>query len=289
MGSKPAGRASLETASSLVFLLFPEHHLAVELLDLAAQHVEHLLALLGEGILLARPRPGIGIDLELEPAALFHPVEQRIERARAHLVTVAPKLAEHPLAEDGLRLGVVKDVDLPERQQDLVLELLHGASYYDNRSRLSTSCQSRMSRPCPRPAPPRLCPSGGRPPEGAPMSGRTDFFFRQKVTEAELDLAFELIELADRNLAADIGVYGIISGAEPTPHSPVPNLTINLTAPTRAYDNLGQRIFFATGQVGDCSVDLTGIPTEVVQAGHERWLGVFLRLYRLLFDPRTDR
>ena len=98
------------------------------------------------------------------------------------------------------------------------------------------------------------------------MAGRTDYFFRQKVTEAELDLAFELLELADRNLAADIGVYGIISGAEPTPHSPVPNLTVDLTAPTRAYDNLGQRIFFGTGQVVDCSVDLTGIPTEVSSA-----------------------
>ncbi|MFZ5787412.1 MAG: hypothetical protein ACOY3Y_13295 [Acidobacteriota bacterium] len=120
------------------------------------------------------------------------------------------------------------------------------------------------------------------------MAGRTDFFFRQKVTEAELDLAFELLELADRNLAADIGVYGIISGAEPAPHSPVPNLTIDLTAPARAYDNLGQRIFFGTGQVVDCSVDLTGIPTEVPVAVQERWLGLFLRFDRLLSDPRTD-
>jgi len=120
------------------------------------------------------------------------------------------------------------------------------------------------------------------------MAGRTDYFFRQKVTEAELDLAFELLELADRNLAADIGVYGIISGAEPTPHSPVPNLTVDLTAPARAYDNLGQRIFFGTGQVVDCSLDLTGIPTEVPVAGQERWLGLFLRFDRLLSDPRTD-
>jgi len=120
------------------------------------------------------------------------------------------------------------------------------------------------------------------------MAGRTDYFFRQKVTEAELDLAFELLELADLNLAADIGAYGISSGAEPTPHSPVPNLTVDLTAPARAYDNLGQRIFFGTGQVVDCSVDLTGIPTEVPVAGQERWLGLFLRFDRLLSDPRTD-
>lgn len=36
------------------------------------------------------------------------------------------------------------------------------------------------------------------------MADRTDFHFRQKVTEAELDLAFALLEKADRNLAADI-------------------------------------------------------------------------------------
>ena len=120
------------------------------------------------------------------------------------------------------------------------------------------------------------------------MADRTDYFFRQKVTEAELDLAFELLEKADRNLAADLGVYGIISGAEPTPHSPVPDLTIDLTAPGRAYDNLGQRIFFGTGQTVDCSVDHAGLPTEVPLAGQERWLGVFVRFERLLSDPRTD-
>ncbi len=41
------------------------------------------------------------------------------------------------------------------------------------------------------------------------MADRTYFYFRQRVTEAELDLAFELLEKADRSLAADIGVYGI--------------------------------------------------------------------------------
>ena len=120
------------------------------------------------------------------------------------------------------------------------------------------------------------------------MADRTDYFFKQKVTEAELDLAFELLEKADRNLAADIGVYGIISGAEPTPHSPVPDLTIDLSAPGRAYDNLGQRIFFGSGQIVDCSVDHAGLPTEVPVVDEERWLGVFLRFDRLLSDPRTD-
>ena len=36
------------------------------------------------------------------------------------------------------------------------------------------------------------------------MADRVDFYFRQRVTEAELDLAFALLEKADRDLAADL-------------------------------------------------------------------------------------
>ena len=120
------------------------------------------------------------------------------------------------------------------------------------------------------------------------MADRVDFYFRQRVTEAELDLAFALLEKADRDLAADLNIYGIIAGAVPAPHSPVPDLTVDLTAPARAYDNLGQRMFFGTGQTVDCAVDLVGIPTDVATAGNERWLGIFLRFKRQLSDPRTD-
>ncbi|WP_342379418.1 hypothetical protein NVS55_08140 [Myxococcus stipitatus] len=120
------------------------------------------------------------------------------------------------------------------------------------------------------------------------MADRADFYFRQRVTEAELDLAFALLEKADRDLAADLNIYGIVAGAVPAPHSPVPDLTVDLTAPGRAYDNLGQRMFFGTGQTVDCAVDLVGIPTDVATVGNERWLGIFLRFKRQLSDPRTD-
>jgi hypothetical protein len=120
------------------------------------------------------------------------------------------------------------------------------------------------------------------------VADRTDFYFRQRVTEAELDLAFALLEQSDRNLATDIGVFGIISGAVPAPHAPVPDLTIDLTAGARAYDRLGQRVYFGTGQRIDCSVDAAGVPTDVKSQGNERWLGVFLRFSRRLSDPRTD-
>lgn len=44
------------------------------------------------------------------------------------------------------------------------------------------------------------------------MADRVDLYFRQRVTEAELDLACELLEQADRDLAADIGIYGVVTG-----------------------------------------------------------------------------
>jgi hypothetical protein len=36
------------------------------------------------------------------------------------------------------------------------------------------------------------------------MADRVDFYFRQRVTEAELDLALALLEKADRDLATDL-------------------------------------------------------------------------------------
>ncbi len=120
------------------------------------------------------------------------------------------------------------------------------------------------------------------------MADRVQFYFRQRVSEQELNLASELLEKADRNLAADLGIFGIVSGAVPVPHEPVTDLSIDLTAPGRAYDHLGQRIFFGSGQTVSCARDLTGVSTEVMTASNERWLGVFLRFDRLLSDERTD-
>ena len=71
-------------------------------------------------------------------------------------------------------------------------------------------------------------------------------------------------------------------------HSPVADLSLDLTSPTRAYDRLGQRIFIGTDSTVDCSADLVGIPTSVTTTGNERWLAVFVRFARQLSDPRTD-
>ncbi len=120
------------------------------------------------------------------------------------------------------------------------------------------------------------------------MADRLNFYFRQRVTEAELDLAFTQLEAADQALASDLGIFGIISGAVPRPHEPLADLTIDLTSPAKAYDRMGQRVFFGADQRVDCAVDEQGLPTSVMQAGFARWLGVFLRFRRQLSDPRTD-
>jgi hypothetical protein len=120
------------------------------------------------------------------------------------------------------------------------------------------------------------------------MSSGRDFYHRQRVTEAELDEAFDALEQADRDLASDLSIQGVISGAVAVPHSPVPDLTIDLTAPGRAYDRLGRRIFIAAGQRVDVSRDVNNLPTQVPQAGQERWVGIYIRFSRLLSEPRTD-
>lgn len=120
------------------------------------------------------------------------------------------------------------------------------------------------------------------------MSSRLDYFFRQRVTEAELDLGFALLEQADRDLAIDIGIFGIIDGMLATEHAGVPDFSVDLTAPGRAYDQLGRRIFFGAAQNVDLSTDLNGVPTAVQTEGSERIVSLFVTFDRLLSDPRTD-
>lgn len=120
------------------------------------------------------------------------------------------------------------------------------------------------------------------------MADRVDFHFRQRVTEAELDLAFQLLEDSDRRLATDLGFFGVLGGLVPTEHQPLADLSVDVSSPGTAYDRLGRRIFVDTDQTIDCSVDHQGIPTAVQTAGNERWLGVFVRFERALSDLRTD-
>src|SRR5688500_11530299 len=100
------------------------------------------------------------------------------------------------------------------------------------------------------------------------MSSRVNWYFRQRVQENELDLAFSQVEQADRDLASDLNVYGVISGAVATPHQPVPDLRIDITGPGRAYDRLGRRTFVPVHTTVDLERDHNGLPTAVLSVGN---------------------
>ena len=54
-----------------------------------------------------------------KPAALGHPREDWIERARTQSIAVLLQLLEHPLAVHAVLVSVVKNVDLPEGEEEL--------------------------------------------------------------------------------------------------------------------------------------------------------------------------
>jgi hypothetical protein len=115
---------------------------------------------------------------------------------------------------------------------------------------------------------------------------RYDYFYRQVVTEAELDAGFTAAEDADHALAVDNGLFGIAAGMSVTQHG-AGDMTVDVSLGS-AYDNLGQRIRIPTNQNCDLSEDHTGTPTEVLGAGNERWVSLFVKFKRVESDPRVD-
>lgn len=118
------------------------------------------------------------------------------------------------------------------------------------------------------------------------MSDRLNYYFRQKVTEAELDEGFALAEQADRDLVVDMGLVGVVSGASVTEDG-TPNLTVDVAAGT-VYDKAGKRITWPTTQNVNCAVDELSTSTTVSTPGNTKILSLFVKFKRILTDPRTD-
>lgn len=119
------------------------------------------------------------------------------------------------------------------------------------------------------------------------MSNRRDFYFRQKVTEAELDDAFNELETAERYLASDLGLTGIAVGMVVAQQAS-PNLTVQVSGPGVVYDQTGQRVAIPSTQNVNCAVDEGAINTAVVTPGNSRILSLFIEFDRTLSDPRVD-
>ena len=120
------------------------------------------------------------------------------------------------------------------------------------------------------------------------MADRFDYFFRQKVTETELDDGFAALENADRAQNVDLDLLGIASSAVVTEHSGVPDLTVDISSSSLVYDKLGERIAWGPTQTVDVSVDESAVSTAVTVPGNEKIVSVFAKFTRILTDPRID-
>lgn len=119
------------------------------------------------------------------------------------------------------------------------------------------------------------------------MSDRLNYYFRQKVTEAELDEGFALLEAADHNFTTDLDLVGIARGLTVTQRGAGANLSIDIAAGV-AYDKNGARANVPGTQNVDVSVDESSVSTDVSGGANSKIISVFLKFQRVLSDPRTD-
>jgi hypothetical protein len=117
---------------------------------------------------------------------------------------------------------------------------------------------------------------------------RFNFFFRQKVTEGELDAAFTAVEDALKDWALDNGVVGITSGAAVSENAGTPNLTVDVGGPASIYNQNGNRVTWTGTQDVNCAVDENSNPTAVAAPGNEKWLTIFADYVQVQSDPRLD-
>lgn len=117
---------------------------------------------------------------------------------------------------------------------------------------------------------------------------RRQFYFKQGVTEGELNDAFAGAENAIFNLAADNALTGVLANAAVSSHSPSANLTVDVSAGGLVYDPQGERISIPTLQTVDMSVDFNGTSTAVTTGGNSKIISLFAQFTRTLSDPRTD-
>ncbi len=120
------------------------------------------------------------------------------------------------------------------------------------------------------------------------MANRLDYYFKQKVTEAELDLGFEYLETADRAIVADHGLTGITKNANVNQHSPTPDLTVDLQAASTVHGPGGERMAWGPIQNVNLALDSDSASTAVVTPGNTKWVSVFIKPDRILSDPRID-
>jgi hypothetical protein len=135
------------------------------------------------------------------------------------------------------------------------------------------------------------------------MANRRNYYFRQFVSESELDAGFDGLEQADFNLAVDSDVAAVALST--TKGGILDGLTITnsglldaIVATGFCYDSSGRRINLPSdttvvlSATGSTEIGLGGVPTggssTVPSSGSRRWVSLFLAFDRKLSDVRED-
>lgn len=117
------------------------------------------------------------------------------------------------------------------------------------------------------------------------MSDRRDYYFRQLVTESELDQGFDGLENADRAIVKDAGLFGVTTAA--VAQNGTPDLSVNVQD-LLSFDKDGQRVAASGVNNVNMALDFTGTSTAVASGGNEKILSLFVQFERALSDPRLD-
>jgi len=125
-----------------------------------------------------------------------------------------------------------------------------------------------------------------------------DWFYRQRVTEGEMDAGFGAVNtalLAMRTTQIEGVWMGALWGDPPQGAPPVPqehapqNMTVDIPGPLRAWDSLGNLLFDPTIAINvDCSADYQGLPTAVLLDVNEKLVTICVAFDWVLSDPRVD-
>ena len=118
------------------------------------------------------------------------------------------------------------------------------------------------------------------------MADRRDYFFKQLVTESEMDQGFDGLEDADRSIVKETGIWGI-TAALVSENSPTADLTVNVQD-LFSFDKDGQRVVAEGVNNVDLALDFASNPTTVATPGNEKILSLFVEFDRALSDPRLD-
>ncbi|KKN87406.1 hypothetical protein LCGC14_0258610 [marine sediment metagenome] len=115
---------------------------------------------------------------------------------------------------------------------------------------------------------------------------RRKYHLNQLVDDDDLNAGETNTYNAIGNLMSDIGIFGIISGGDITEQA-APSMSVDMTTPFIGYDQDGERIYKATGDVIVCSVDYLGNPTVPSTPGDGVWISIHGRFTYTEEDPKV--